>query len=188
MRREFTELKAASGAVHAVGDVKKARKKDPKVKRKGLATGLVRTPADVSRADITKASFDLSGRLPVYYASVRLGKGGWAGVEPVRSYKINTRVKGQSFPAYASRTTTARTASTGACRGLTWRNPPILKDQHTTITRNGRKLMAYRTGNRYRLVAWRTSTGVYWVSNTVSNLLTNAQMLDIAANLKRVPG
>lgn len=188
MRREFTELKAASGAVTPSETVKKARKRTPKVKKKGLATGLIRTPSDVTRADITKASFDLSGKLPVYYASVRLGKGGWAGVEPVRSYKINTRVKGQSFPAYRLSYYYGENGQYWGVQGLTWRNPPILKDQHTTITRNGRKLMAYRTGNRYRLVAWRNSTGVYWVSNTVSNLLTNAQMLDIAANLKRVPG
>lgn len=188
MRREFTQLKAASGATTAPNDVQKARKKTPKVKRKGLAAGLIRTPSDVSRADIAEASFNLAGQMPVYYAAVRPGKGGWAGVEPVRSYKINTRVKGQSFPAYRLSYYYGENGQYWGVQGLTWRNPPILRDQHTTVSRNGRTLVVYRTGSRYRLVAWRTSKGVYWVSNTVSNLLTNAQMLDIAANLKRVPG
>ena len=47
--------------------------------------------------------------------------------------------------------------------GHDWRDPPILDDPHTTILRNGRKLMVYRDGNRVRLVAWRTRKGVYWV-------------------------
>ncbi|MFT4034085.1 MAG: LCP family protein [Patulibacter sp.] len=188
MRREFTELKASSGAVTPSETVKKARKRAKKVKRKGLATGLIRTAADVGRADLTKASFDLSGQLPVYFPAARLNKGGWAEVEPVRTYRIATRVKGQSFPAYRMSYYYGENGQYWGVQGLTWRNPPILKDVHSTVTRNGRKLVVYRTGNRYRLVAWRTPNGVYWVSNTVSNLLTNAQMLDIAANLKRVPG
>jgi LCP family protein required for cell wall assembly len=188
MRREFTQLKAASGATTVPNDVKKARKHTPTVKRKGLATGLIRTPADVSRTDIAETSFNLAGQMPVYYASVRPGKGGWAGAEPVRSYKVQTRVKGQAFPAYRLSYYYGENGQYWGVQGLTWRNPPILKDQHTTLTRNGRTLLAYRSGSRYRLVAWRTPKGVFWVSNTVSNLLTNAQMLDIAANLRRVPG
>lgn len=188
MRREFTQLTAASGAVSPSEVVKKARKTTRKVKRKGLATGLFPTPSDVTRADLVKSSFDLSGQMSVYYPAVRLAKGGWAEVEPVRSYRINTRVKGQSFPAYRLSYYYGENGQYWGVQGLTWRNPPILKDTHTTVTRNGRKLDVYRTGSRYRLVAWRTSKGVYWISNTVSNLLTNAQMLDIAANLKRMPG
>ncbi len=188
MRREFTQLKAASGAVTPSDTVKKARRSTKKVKRKGLATGLIPAASDGTRADLAEASFDLAGQLPVYYPSVRLGKGGWAGVEPVRAYKINTRVRGQSFPAYRLSYYYGENGQYWGVQGMTWRNPPILRDTHSTVIRNGRKLVAYRTGGRYRLVAWRTSRGIYWISNTVSNLLTNAQMLDIAANLKRIPG
>ncbi|MBO9531527.1 MAG: LCP family protein [Solirubrobacteraceae bacterium] len=188
MRREFTQLKAASGAVTPSDTVKKARKTTKKVKRKGLATGLIPTASDVSRTDLAGASFNLAGQLPVYYPSARLGKGGWAEVEPVRTYKIGTRVKGQTFPAYRLSYYYGENGQYWGVQGLTWRNPPILRDAHSDVQRNGRKLTVYRTGSRYRLVSWRTAKGVYWVSNTVSNLLTNAQMLDIAANLKRVPG
>lgn len=188
MRREFTQLKAASGAVSAPAIVKKARSQVRRVKRKGLAPGLIRATSDVSRPDLTEASFNLAGKLPVYYPSVRLAQGGPAGAEPVRTYRITTRVKGQSFPAYRLSYYLGENGQYWGVQGLTWRNPPILKDQHSFVERGGRKLAVYKTGSRYRLVAWRNSTGVYWVSNTVSNLLTNAQMLDIAANLKRVPG
>ncbi|MEH3053700.1 MAG: LCP family protein [Patulibacter minatonensis] len=188
MRREFTELKAASGAVTPSNTVKKARQRTKKVKRKGLATGLFPTASDVTRPDVAKASFDLAGQLPVYVPAVRLAKGSWTEVEPVRAYRIRTRVRGQSFPAYRLSYYYGENGQYWGVQGLTWRNPPILNDQHSTVERNGKKLYVYRTGSRYRLVAWRTSKGVFWVSNTVSNLLTNSQMLDIASNLKRVPG
>ena len=36
------------------------------------------------------------------------------------------------------------------------------------------------------LAAWRTSEGVYWISNTLTDTLSNQQMLGIAASLTRV--
>ena len=53
------------------------------------------------------------------------------------------------------------------------------------MVRNGRKLLVFRDGKRTRLVAWRTSKAVYWVSNTLTHSLTNEQMLGIAASLRR---
>ena len=68
-------------------------------------------------------------------------------------------------------------------QGMTWRAPPILDDPHETIVRDGRKLMVYRDGKRIRLVAWRTPKAVYWVSNTLTQSLSNQQMIGIAASL-----
>jgi hypothetical protein len=36
------------------------------------------------------------------------------------------------------------------------------------------------------LVAWRTRAGVYWISNTLTSDLSNAQIVAIAASLKRM--
>ena len=65
-------------------------------------------------------------------------------------------------------------------QGMSWRYPPILDDPHETIVRNGRKLLVYRDGKRVRLVAWRTSKGVYWVANTLTQSLSSQQMIGIA--------
>ena len=73
-------------------------------------------------------------------------------------------------------------------QGTTWRYPPILDDPHTTVVRNGRKLMVYKDGSRVRLVAWRTRKAVYWVSNTLTQSLSSDQMVGIAASLKRLGG
>ena len=70
-------------------------------------------------------------------------------------------------------------------QGTDWRDPPILGKPSETRNVSGRKLMLFRDGSRLSLVAWRTDNAVYWVSNTLSLSLTNAQMLAIARSLTR---
>lgn len=198
MRKEFTELRAASGvassaAVNAAaaagpGKAKSTTKRRKTVKRKGLATGLVRTVGDRDRPELQRVVFDLAGQMPVYYPGVRPLQGGPAQLEPARAYRIQTRVRGRSYPAYRLTYATGEPGEYWGVQGLTWRRPPILADTHTDVRRGGRTLSVYKAGTRYRMVAWRTPTGIYWVSNTISNRLSNGQMLDIAANLRRMPG
>ncbi len=64
----------------------------------------------------------------------------------------------------------------------------IFRRRCPTYTRryDGRELEFFRDGDRTRLIAWRTDNAVYWVSNTLLQSLTNAQMLGIARSLTRV--
>ncbi len=71
-------------------------------------------------------------------------------------------------------------------QGTTWQNPPILNKPTETETIGGKQLMLFFNGHQLTLAAWRTPQGVYWVSNTLSNALTNQQMLGIASSLTRV--
>jgi hypothetical protein len=71
-------------------------------------------------------------------------------------------------------------------QGLTWKAPPILDNPDRTVTRNGRKLRLYYDGARLRLVAWKSKKGVYWISNTLTNGVGEAQMIEIASSLKRL--
>ena len=50
----------------------------------------------------------------------------------------------------------------------------------------GRKYELFYDGDRLRLIAWRTPRGAYWVSNTLSQKLTNKQMRAIARSLTRI--
>ncbi len=68
-------------------------------------------------------------------------------------------------------------------QGTNWPNPPILNGIHQTKTVNGKKLSLYTNGGKLALVAWRTPHGVYWISNTLTADLTNAQMVAIAGSL-----
>ncbi|MFL5843910.1 MAG: LCP family protein [Solirubrobacteraceae bacterium] len=68
-------------------------------------------------------------------------------------------------------------------QGTNWPTPPILQAEHKVIERHGRKLGVYRDGSHIHLVSWRHGNAVYWVSNTLSNALSNTQILEIAATL-----
>jgi LCP family protein required for cell wall assembly len=70
-------------------------------------------------------------------------------------------------------------------QGTTWQNPPILNSPSSTKTVNGKQLLLYANGSKLSLVAWRTPQGVYWISNTLSDDLTNRQLVAIAASLTK---
>lgn len=65
--------------------------------------------------------------------------------------------------------------------GTTWTTPPILNNPNQTIELGGRRMQLYFEGQRLRLVAWHDGPAVYWLINTLQNILTNRQLLAIAA-------
>ncbi len=104
---------------------------------------------------------------------------------PVRAYTIRDRA---GRPRHAYRMVLVANPAEGqywGVEGTDWRTPPLLEAEHETVHRHGRRLSVYRDGSRIRLVAWRTRHAVYWVSNSLSDALTNSQMLEIASTLTR---
>ena len=102
-----------------------------------------------------------------------------------RAYRIRDR-SGHSHPAY--RMTLALNPILGeyyGVQGTTWQNPPILNKPTSSKWVNGKHLELYYNGRKLSLVAWHTSRGAYWISNTLTDTLSPAQMTAIAASLKR---
>jgi hypothetical protein len=50
----------------------------------------------------------------------------------------------------------------------------------------GRTFELFYDGSRLRLVSWRSGNAVYWVSNTLLQSLTNAQMLALARSVGKI--
>ncbi len=71
--------------------------------------------------------------------------------------------------------------------GTSWQHPPILDGSNSTQRMAGRSYHVYYDGAHIRVVARRTSHGVYWVANTLSRDLSNRAMLGIARSLTRIP-
>lgn len=195
MKREFERLEASKGQTTSTKTQNKGKTgKKAKTQKKGLATGLVKIAStETSSPLLQQASFDLAaGRLPVYYPGVRMAVGGYANRDPVRVYDIKkSRFSKIKYPAFRLTYALGEGQYFGqyyGVQGTTWKDAPLLKTPHTKVQRRGRTLQVYRAGSRIRNVAWVTPTAAYWVSNSLSLALTNAQMLDIAANLVRVPG
>jgi LCP family protein required for cell wall assembly len=123
---------------------------------------------------------------PFYFPTLRTSAATFQGQEP-RTYEIRDERR-KKHDAYRLVLAKGYIGEYYGVQGLDWRYPPILDDPHTTVVRNGRKLMVFKDGKRVRLVAWRTSKGVYWVSNTLTQSLSAQQMIGIAASLKRLGG
>ena len=70
-------------------------------------------------------------------------------------------------------------------QGTTWDNPPLLSSPSGTKVLKGRKLFLYKDGQKLTQVAWHHDGDAYWISNNLTETLTNRQMLQIAASLTR---
>jgi LCP family protein required for cell wall assembly len=101
-----------------------------------------------------------------------------------RRYRIQDR-NGHWHAAY--RLTVVLNALLGqyyGVQGTTWADPPILSGTHQTRSVNGKQLLVYFNGSKATLVAWhRPGGGLYWIENTLTDDLTNAQMVAIAGSL-----
>jgi polyisoprenyl-teichoic acid--peptidoglycan teichoic acid transferase len=105
-----------------------------------------------------------------------------------RAYLLHDR---RGVAHYAYRMTLVMNPALGqyyGVQGATWQNPPILNNPSGTRFVNGKQLMLFANGSKLSLVAWRTRQGVYWISNTLTDDLTNRQMVAIAASLTRAGG
>jgi LCP family protein required for cell wall assembly len=102
-----------------------------------------------------------------------------------RAYRIHGQ-HGGIYPSY--RLTLVINSALGeyyGVQGTTWQHPPILDSITGTRKVDGKVLDLYQNGAHVSLVAWRTPSGVYWVSNTLIDTLSNSQMIGIAASLTR---
>jgi LCP family protein required for cell wall assembly len=70
-------------------------------------------------------------------------------------------------------------------QGMTWNNPPILGGPHDTRMVNGKQLLIYYNGKKVTLVAWHGPGATYWISNTLTDDLSNQQIIAIAGSLTR---
>jgi LCP family protein required for cell wall assembly len=119
----------------------------------------------------------------IYFPKYVTTSSRYASDTPVRTYKVADRAA-KYRKAY--RLVLSHNVVEGqywGVQGTNWPTPPILQGTHTVIERHGRRLGVYRDGSHIHVVSWRHGDAVYWVSNTLSNALSNTQILEIAATL-----
>jgi LCP family protein required for cell wall assembly len=68
--------------------------------------------------------------------------------------------------------------------GTDWKDAPILDNPSETRKIDGRDYQLYYDGDRLRLVAFKTDDAAYWVNNTLSQSLSEGQMLSIATSMR----
>jgi polyisoprenyl-teichoic acid--peptidoglycan teichoic acid transferase len=100
-----------------------------------------------------------------------------------RVYDIVNR-QNKSFRAFRIVISKGKIGEYYGIQGTTWRDPPILRSPSKVEQRDGEKYYIFRDGPRTRLIAWRTGGGTYWISNTLSESLSEQQLMDIARSTK----
>lgn len=194
----FRNVRATSGTKTGATNAQ-ARRKAPRHHRKRArqrAAGLKTLPAgmifDKTAGENvgTQIALKLRRGLPVYYPAARLALGGFRSGErdyPAgRAYTIRDR-SGKPYDAYRIVLQHGDLAGQYyGVQGTSWKSPPLLDGATSTYKTGGRTFELLGDGDRLRLVAWRTPHGTYWVSNTLSQTLTNKQLIAIARSLTRL--
>jgi hypothetical protein len=67
--------------------------------------------------------------------------------------------------------------------GTDWQDPPILANPSESREIDGRDYLLYYDGGRLRMIAWKTNNAAYWVNNTLSQTLSEAEMISIATSM-----
>jgi LCP family protein required for cell wall assembly len=111
-----------------------------------------------------------------------------------RHYSIDG-IDGKRYPAYVMTllksyggVTETGTGAYATVEGTTWpgaghaEGPPLLRSPTSTKIVNGKLLYLYSQGGSLATVAWKTSSAVYWISNTVQNDIPIPQMVAMAAS------
>ena len=65
-----------------------------------------------------------------------------------------------------------------------WPDPPILNNPTETRTIHGREYEIFVDGDRVKLIAWHRGENVYWISNSLLQVLTNDQMVGMARSAR----
>jgi LCP family protein required for cell wall assembly len=167
-----------------------ARTDTAPVSTAGSETG----PRPAAQADLERTSYGrrlarglASGgaKLPVLYPTV-LASGSDFAQNP-RAYKVNGT--GDSAPEPGERAAYKWVFSLpglGQYYGFEaarWSDAPILHNPDDVRTIGGRTYDLFYDGGTLRLVAWEEDDVAYWVSNTLTELLTNQQMIEIARGM-----
>jgi len=159
----------------------------PKPKKGSNSSSEASIPAGLtsfeSAGEEMAISTDRRLHFPFYFPTLGASVGSYADAEP-RVYRL--LVAGDYYQAYRMVVSLGAPGEYYGIQGMTWKRPPILAGPHDTLVRDGRRLRVYYDGKQVRLVAWRTSRGVYYVSNTLTRELSYDQMVAIARSLKHI--
>lgn len=133
------------------------------------------TPLTPATADELNQARSLAPSVPfkLYYPTRRVTSA-FAPPDEMRSYALH------GGHAYVVAVAQGGLGQYYDLQGTDWTKPPILTNPNQAVQLGGRSFDVYFEGQRIRLVAWHDGRGIYWVVNTLQNILTNRQMLAIA--------
>lgn len=182
--KRFLDVQASSGPKGTARRTGSQRRKRKRRSRSAAVPAGLYANKSVAEDIGAQLSVELGARLPVYYPTLMATAGNYK-PDDSRAYVIRDRSR-RRHRAYRIVAYEGSIGQYYGVQGTTWESPPILDDPSEKRRMRGRTYELHYDGSRLRLVAWRSSKGAYWVSNTLLRSLTNSQMLAIARSLSRV--
>jgi LCP family protein required for cell wall assembly len=186
--QDFLNVKASKKPKPKLKPQAKNRKRRSRKAAVAEFPGLVRSTRQVEDQAI---KLQLKARFSVYWPKLTLNTGRYSdtpskdnAMQP-RAYTITDRT-GKHYRAYRITVDAGGFGQYYGIQGTKWPGPPILDNPDGHMQMRGRKYDLFYDGGKLRLVAWRSGSASYWVSNTLSESLSNKQMLGIARSLTRV--
>ena len=104
-------------------------------------------------------------------------------IAPPRDYSVINR-QNRSFHAFRIVISEGHQGEYYGIQGTSWNDPPIIRSPSSSEEHDGQRYMIFRDGPRVRLIAWHAAGALYWISNTLSESLSQQQMIDIARSTK----
>jgi len=176
------------GAGEASGESSAPRPRRSAAQRRAARRRARATPATIVPSDAgPQLAATLARKLPELPMLVpsRAHRAGTYDAESSRAYDIaNQSGKLFPWPAYRLVVRIPGLGQNYGIQGTTWRDPPVLDLPSDRERLGGRTFLAQYDGKRIRRLVLRTKDGTYWVTNTLSAQLTNAEMRAIARSLK----
>jgi LCP family protein required for cell wall assembly len=191
-RREFVEAQSSDARGRPQpreGDAQ--RRRETRKRSSGTFPGTFEAaqPAEDQAVQLAMALRKLRPKdqtLPVYFPKLAaIGSSYVSETDTPRAYRIVDR-SGERYKAYRMVVRYEGLGQYYGIQGTTWKAPPVLDNPSETRRMRGRDYDLFYDGKRLRMVSWRTDDGVYWVTNTLLQTLTEKQMLGIASSLTRL--
>ncbi len=164
-------------------------KKAAAARKAALAHGSTSVVATSYGKQLAQAMRSKDLKLPIYYPAVL--ESGTDYAQKPRVYKINGT--GPDSPPRGQRQAYKWVFSRPALgeyygfEGTRWEDPPILDSASETHTFGGQDYDLFYDGDRLRMVAWHTDKGSFWLSNTLIQSLSDAEMVQIARGMRELP-
>jgi len=147
------------------------------------APGLVATQADViNQAALLGPDVDF----PVYVPSLTLNTASPDNFEPYSHYSVRDP-QGHIHYGYRIDWATGNVGSYYGIEGIDWTDPPLFANADK-VERYGRQYLYVNTGGKVQDVGWIVGNALYWISNTIFDDLTNAQMFALAESASNISG
>ena len=173
--REFLRANAGPPRPTSAGD-QGLRRHASEAGNGGSRVGISLTPATFSELSDAQARRQ-SLRFPLYYPVGRVQVGGMP--DALRVYGIRDQ-QGHRHTAYRVVVSKGLVGDYYGIEGMDWTNPPIVKQPSELHNYGNRVLEYFYSGRHLRLIAWRTPHAVYWLINTLTDSLSNQEMIAVA--------